>query len=763
LLRCLTLLWAFGLLPVATAWSGTGDVFVLPPAGTKIKSGWSVEVDFRSIAANGYRPVRVKASLLPPGTTAKADRSLRIEVSTSSWYRHRTVTAGQFLDVPQGATSGNCTLLLPQEHEMHSIDLTFYEDGEQLDDLSGPLGITVWGGQTWSEARPGILVLHSDAPAANDRLIWSQNARTQISQGQKSELLPDIRPLAQISSENVQAVGYIDATHPSDPVLLDSLKSWSRMEMLPPRDLPKRWLEYSCYDMIFIRLSDLAKLANDDPEAWRAIRSWVTSGRVLCVLGVGEKFEQLAQLEQLAGMSPLDEAESRPRRGWTIPSPDAFRDRINGLRMANSGGPTAAPYMTILPNGTVVQGSTATPAAPTPPDSPSNLKPDDPQVLARSMFVWRGWGMGAVAAFSESNPFPGSAPKWHGVFNSIPSTYWMWYHRHGMSLRRTNMGVWNGWIPGIGKAPVVSFLGMITLFMVVIGPINYFWLRQRQRAYLMLVTVPCSAGLVTLLLLAYAVLADGLGTQVRLRSFSWLDQRSGQTVTWSRQTYYAGLAPTRGLLYPEDSTVFTLEPHPQISAQEGGYREVEWSEKGQQLKRGYLASRTMQQFIVVRSGQSDARLDIRPPRAGDTFPQVTNRLGSSVRGVLLCDQNRNLYWSEGGDAGATLTLAPIPLADARLKTSDLIRASPLEAPPGAEELDRYYSRRNYYYYNDQDSNQAPANVFSSVLETQLRNVMALESLPPRSFIAFVQQSPLVPVGVDEYSEVGSLHVLWGQW
>jgi hypothetical protein len=171
----------------------------------------------------------------------------------------------------------------------------------------------------------------------------------------------------------------------------------------------------------------------------------------------------------------------------------------------------------------------------------------------------------------------------------------------------------------------------------------------------------------------------------------------------------------------------------------------------------------MQQFLVVQSGRRAARLDIRvggPQRP----PEAVNRLGSAVSGVLVSDPQGRLYWSDGGPDGGALRLEPIELYVARKKISDRINAAPLEGPPGAEAMERYEWRRmGYYYGGNVDSSSSPPNVYSSVLELQLRNASALDDLPPRSYLAFASDSPLVPVGVAKHAEAGSLHLIWGQW
>ena len=43
------------------------------------------------------------------------------------------------------------------------------------------------------------------------------------------------------------------------------------------------------------------------------------------------------------------------------------------------------------------------------------------------------------------------------------------------------------------------------------------------------------------------MISDGLVIRLRVRSFADLDQTTGRAAVWSRQSYYAGVAPSRGL------------------------------------------------------------------------------------------------------------------------------------------------------------------------------------------------------------------------
>ena len=133
-----------------------------------------------------------------------------------------------------------------------------------------------------------------------------------------------------------------------------------------------------------------------------------------------------------------------------------------------------------------------------------------------------------------------------------------WAMRHGNKPDEANVEFNNWLIPGVGVAPVGQFQFLISLFVLVIGPLNYWWLKRRKKLPMLLATVPAAAAVVTLLLLSFGVLADGLGVRVRARSLTMLDQTAGEAATWARLSYYAGINPRDGLALPRDTVVYPI-------------------------------------------------------------------------------------------------------------------------------------------------------------------------------------------------------------
>ena len=216
------------------------------------------------------------------------------------------------------------------------------------------------------------------------------------------------------------------------------------------------------------------------------------------------------------------------------------------------------------------------------------------------------------------------------------------------------MTIGTGSSPASACAPVGSFLILITAFVIVIGPVNYFLLRRKRRLYLLLVTVPLGAALVTLALFAYALISDGLGVRVRIRSFTEIDQRAGRSVSWSRQSYYAGLAPSGGLTFPETVAVFPIEQYP-AERQQGasGMQWLVWGEQ-QNLASGYISSRSAAQFLVVESEPSSRGLLVESG-PGDAAVWVTNRLDATVDRLVVKDEQGRIL---GDDAIGSGTATP---------------------------------------------------------------------------------------------------------
>src|SRR5262249_22484834 len=180
-------------------------------------------------------------------------------------------------------------------------------------------------------------------------------------------------------------------------------------------------------------------------------------------------------------------------------------------------------------------------------------------------FLTRARDLGMVVAIradSANRNFTANHFSWSSVFNTIGSNRWNWRGGWGVSLYAQNGHFWDFLIPGVGLVPVVQFQVLITLFVIAIGPVNYYLFKRLGKLNLMVLTVPAGALAVTSGLLIYAVIADGFSVRARASSFTPIDQRSGQAECWTRLSYYAGLSPSGGLTFSQDTAVIPLLAYP---------------------------------------------------------------------------------------------------------------------------------------------------------------------------------------------------------
>ncbi|MCA9269048.1 MAG: hypothetical protein KDA41_11285, partial [Planctomycetales bacterium] len=729
--------------------AGSGEVVRLPAnVRAPNRTGLLVTIDTTWVDASGYRNVRIHlatSNTLPsPG-----DRQLRVEISPSTWGNrdHGQTTRG-WATLDQGAVSSVTHLLVPQSKPWNQVQLDVYEGGRLLRPLSTEFSINnnASSSDEWSEAVATVLVIDADAPSTFDRAAALERYNRNASRFTPAFNCTDIRGLANLT--NRSAFSTQGSSAPPDMQLLAEVARSSRLEMLPPDSLPDNWLGYTCFDLLVVSRPDLQDLSANHRSRFEAILHWVNAGGNLFVYDAGPSFEHLDAIEKLCRIKSVGTDPDRPLDGWSAAGRGAFNDRAvrNFQNMERYRGwynegeektepePPAAPFAEAFGGGA------------------------GPRLLSRRC------GMGMVCAVEPANPFPGNTTEWSWVLNSLSEGRAMWYRRHGVSLRRANDDYWEFLVPDTGKAPVFAFCVLITLFGVAIGPVNYFVLQRQKRLYFLLLTIPLGAALMTFGLVFYVVVSDGLHTQVRVRSYTHLDQRNGQAQSWSRQSYYAGLTPSRGLIFPTDAAVYPVEPTPrnEYDGRGGRHRTIVWEDE-QTLESGYMVSRVTSQFLVIRSAESSAALQFDKPAGPST---VTNRLGAPVDMLLVCDHDHVLYWAEDIAVGGKVKLAKAdPARDLPKLTLAIAQNRPTEPPGFDRNAVRSQWGRRWYGWNSIDNGMPDAIASTSLMEIRMREIQNSRRgvMVPGTYVALLASQPESPLGVAGAVERAGFHLVEGEF
>jgi len=456
----------------------------------------------------GYQPLVITVTPLRPLT---ADRRLTFQVMQDciTWqagYDQRVVA---YLDLPAGSGPVRTSVSVPTTASEYSWKVEVSEDGVPLPRLT----------LNWSQAS-----FDADEDALAECLphvLWV---------GQDSADLRGLsRALDQVFTGSLGRMSIPTSVVGGMPAFAG----------VPAEDLPEQWIDYTSLDVVGVSLDELEKLRRQRPKAFEALRRWVFAGGNLWVFGIETDWRGLDRLDNLLRFPATPNPAAAGRRGdWTAPtrqsdSSTLFGDPSEGYYDADVAvavGPEPLFAETETP-----ETEAAGPQTPRGPGSgPSSSAP----------FRLRPLGLGLVVALAPDGPAGLDTRQCRWVFNEVGPERWQWPQRFGLSSVRPNDHFWEFLIPGVGLAPVTEFCILITLFVVGIGPVNYFVLRRWNRVHLLMFTVPSGAAAVTGLLLLYAVVADGLGVRTRVRSVTCLDQRTGSAACWARLSYYAGLAPS---------------------------------------------------------------------------------------------------------------------------------------------------------------------------------------------------------------------------
>ena len=265
-------------------------------------------------------------------------------------------------------------------------------------------------------------------------------------------------------------------------------------------------------------------------------------------------------------------------------------------------------------------------------------------------------------------------------------------------------------IPGVNAIPARTYVTILALFAVLIGPVNHIVLRRRRQQALVVLTTPLIAALFIVVLAGYVVVVEGFGVRGRIVSFTQLDQGAGQAATRAAVSLYAaGGAPSGGLRFPRDVAVFPtpLDTAP-LSAET-----LDWSEL-QQFSSGLLNARTPTNFETL--GYRAARERLVFSREGGQV-RVSNGLGSTVTRLRFRDGARFYSLADPLRGGAAAVLR--------------------ETTESGREL--------------LGSSDAVLSRFDDLVT----------KLPDQAYLAVLDRSPFVDGGVREIDERSSFHLVLG--
>lgn len=212
-------------------------------------------------------------------------------------------------------------------------------------------------------------------------------------------------------------------------------------------------------------------------------------------------------------------------------------------------------------------------------------------------------------------------------------------------------------VPGTESVPATGFMLLATLFAVIVGPLNLWWVRRRGVPALFLLTTPALSLITCVVLLGTNIIIEGLSLRRVASQLTVLDQQHARAITWTRASYYGGFSVARFEI-DSDAKVRRFEPE-----QDTGYSyrgriasesyAIDWR-GGQQLSGEWIPARRNRQLLYVTARTERAQLQL--IRKGNHW-QVTNGLGTTLRRLRWCDGDNVVYSCGPLHSGETAELA----------------------------------------------------------------------------------------------------------
>ncbi|MFH5805937.1 hypothetical protein [Alienimonas sp. DA493] len=460
---------------------------------------------------------------------------------------------------------------------------------------------------------------------------------------------------------------------------------------LPPDALPETWLGFTTVDVIVVDAPRLAELSEGTRQA---VRDWLAAGGTVAVMNVMEDpAEPLPPAVRRA--LGLNDAPG----GWTATAPDGDGTPPDPEEnpFSRFGSPPFRPFGS--DGGGSRQGFDDGP-----PREDGPRGEDEARFEERPRFD-RGRRFGGRRLFEEEArsqpPRPslpvGLAPRrlnvaggrvyafatgrdgagdWNAVFRDLGADRLTVADRFGVSGRGPNAEFIEFLIPGVRGVPVGTLVTLITLFVIVIGPVNYLVLRRRHQVGRLALTVPLIAAATAGTLLAYSTLMHGFGAKARQLAVTAHDPDADRAVEWARTAIFAPQTPDAGLVFPADAAVLPLAP-PGPSV--GGGR-VDWT-VGQAWSGDALRSRTRTQFVTVTPRPERGRLSV---EWANGLPTAVNGYERDFALIALSDEEGRIYHGADLPAGGSAVLRPITGEESFQWREALDDRLP-QPPPGMEE------------------------------------------------------------------------------
>lgn len=199
--------------------------------------------------------------------------------------------------------------------------------------------------------------------------------------------------------------------------------------------------------------------------------------------------------------------------------------------------------------------------------------------------------------------------------------------------------------------PIRGFVLSMILTSLLLGPLNYWFLKRRKKLILLYLTVPGIAITAVVLLFLYSLFLSGLDTKIESWSLTYLDQAQEKAAVRSYNQILAPLSGKGTLTFSSDTAVF-----PFVSKVSDTYGRLDWSQ-GQVWHGGWVRPDIPFSFSTRELKQKKEKIHLEKGSENGA-PRIRNLVGTTLRDFLYCDETGQAYEAATAEPGATVELNP---------------------------------------------------------------------------------------------------------
>ncbi len=201
-------------------------------------------------------------------------------------------------------------------------------------------------------------------------------------------------------------------------------------------------------------------------------------------------------------------------------------------------------------------------------------------------------------------------------------------------------------LPNLTEVPLRLLFVVMLVFVLLIGPLNFWYLRRKKKEPWILVTTPVISLIFCVLVILFITFSEGWYSRGRAIAITLLDQTAQQAVTRAWVSVYAPISPRGGFKFShEDCLEFGHTGSPKLNLNES-----------QHYMSGLLVPRVPLDYELKRVETRRERLQVQGVEKGQL--RLVNGLGGSLQSLAVVAKDGKIYRSQGTiEAGAATALS----------------------------------------------------------------------------------------------------------